>query len=81
MTNNNLYANKSARLDTVVGSNEYFILLNKIRINGPTDLNEFYQYLIDNCGIRMMFDSNGRITEEYEIDDEQKYLMTVLKYK
>ena len=92
MTDPNLYCNAEARFDTVVGQNEYFILLRRIRTEfdllSPRDSysyefdqGDFQTYVESKYGIRPIFDTTYQtITGEFEIVDPQKYLIAKLKF-
>jgi hypothetical protein len=92
MTDPNLYCNAEARFDTVVGQNEYFILLRRIRTEfdllSPRDSysyefdqGDFQTYVEGKYGIRPIFDTTYQaITGEFEIVDPQKYLIAKLKF-
>jgi len=41
---------------------------------------EFYQHLKKQYGIKLDFDSSGNITDTYQIVDEKKYMLFILKY-
>ena len=41
---------------------------------------EFYQHLKKQYGIKLDFDSSGSITDTYQILDEKKYMLFILKY-
>jgi hypothetical protein len=92
MTDPNLYANATARFDTVVGEHEYFILLRKIRnefdhtsphnsYSYEFDQGDFMRFIEQRYGIRPMFDTTYQtITGEFEIVDHDKYLLAKLKF-
>jgi hypothetical protein len=91
MTDPNLYANASARFDTVVGRHDYFELLRKIRTEFDGRMldsysyefnqGDFLKYIETRYGIRPMFDTTYQaVTAEFEIIDEQKYLLAKLKF-
>ena len=42
-------------------------------------LDEFYKWVEDTCGFKPTI-VDGMITEKYEITDEQKYLIYLIKY-
>jgi hypothetical protein len=86
MSKDEYYNSPEARLDTVLGRHKkYFELLRHIRTEYANDTSadlvpDFSDWLRDRYGIQLVFDSNGRITTEYRIVDEQKYLICKLKY-
>ena len=45
-----------------------------------SDRSMFPNWLIEQYGIKMQYDSNGNITDEIDIVDEQKHLLFELKY-
>jgi hypothetical protein len=92
MADTKLYANAHARFDTVVGENQYFAFLRKIReefdLRTPYDSyayefdqGDFERYVLENYGIRITFDvTYSAITADYTVVNEQKYLIAVLKF-
>ena len=84
MTDPNLYKDSAARFDTVVGRNEYFILLRKMR-EEYNDLGispiPFEEYALKKYGLRVMFDVTcAVVTSDHEIVDEEKYLLARIKF-
>ena len=51
-----------------------------IDVAGQFDMDDFYTFVENNFGIRVITDNNGNIDAAYDIVDEAKYLMYVLKY-
>jgi hypothetical protein len=41
---------------------------------------DFYDHLRSQYGIKLDFDSSGNITDTYQILDEKKYMLFLLKY-
>jgi hypothetical protein len=84
MTDPNLYRDSAARFDTVVGNNEYFILLRKMRdeynnFNIPPT--PFEEYVLEKYGVQIMFDTiSDTISPNYKIIDEEKYLLARIKF-
>ena len=63
---------------------DYWSVLKKIRVeymehNKEFDAYEFEDYVNSKYGLQMNI-VNGNITDDYEITDEKKYLIFVLKY-
>ena len=50
------------------------------QLGGQFDAFDFEEYLIANYGLKMNI-VNGNITDGYEIVDEKKYLIFLLKYQ
>ena len=50
------------------------------QLGGQFDAFDFEDYLIENYGLKMNI-VNGNITDDYEIVDEKKYLIFILKYQ
>ena len=87
-----LYANRDARLDTVVGDGkDYWRRLSRaaeewteqnprhwmgVR-NDPVGFNDWLQ---EHYGFRTVYDETGGITGQPDIRDDQKYLVFLLKY-
>ena len=40
----------------------------------------FNQWMLQTFGIRIIYNNEGHLTENYEVIDEKKYLFFVLKY-
>ena len=92
MTDPNLYSNSTRRFDTVVGENNYFELLRKIRQEYdelfPKDsyayefnMQGFEKYVLENYGIKVMFDvTYSAVTSNFNIIDQDKYLLARLKF-
>jgi hypothetical protein len=92
VTDPNLYRNYEARFDTVVGENEYFELLRKIRQEYDElfpkdsyayefDMQGFERYVLKNYGIKVMFDvTYSAVTADFNIMDQDKYLLARLKF-
>jgi len=78
--NDDLYRDRAARLDTVVGdSKAYWAMLGKVMLDHPTDWN-FWDWCEAQHGFRPIYDEDGGITGEPEIIDSQKYTLCLLKY-
>jgi hypothetical protein len=82
-----LYDTFARRLDTVSGNadrDRYWLQLRQARTEYDAEhehftLSGFRHYLIENYGIEIRY-SNDKITEEFQIVDEQKYLIFKLKF-
>ena len=82
-----LYDTFAKRLDTVSGNNrrdQYWTQLRRVRqefdeTNQSFTLSAFRHYLIENYGIEIYY-SDSKITDEFKIVDEQKYLVFSLKF-
>ena len=84
LTDPNLYKDSAARFDTVVGKNEYFILLRKMREEyneldtGPMP---FEEYALEQYGLQVVFDvTYSVVTSDHKIVNEEKYLLARIKF-
>ena len=79
--NRDLYKDRDARLDTVVGDGrDYWAMLGRI-LQDAKDRNVLMQdWCEQEHGFRMVYDDDGNITAEPEITDPKKYMLCVLKY-
>ena len=79
--NRDLYKDRDARLDTVVGDGrDYWAMLGRI-LQDAKDRNVLMQdWCEQEHGFRMVYDDDGNITAEPDITDPQKYMLCVLKY-
>ena len=79
------YPTPAARIDTIFGSaGEYYIRLRKVKeewdqCQDPARL-EFQDYLRDNYGIQMKMMDGKHIDIQYEILDEKKHTLFLLKF-
>lgn len=91
MTDPNLYRDADARFNTVVGKHDYFELLRRIRsefdgrmldsYSYEFNQGDFLRYTEEHYGIQPMFDTTYQaVTGEFNIVDEQKYLLAKLKF-
>jgi hypothetical protein len=80
--NNNLYASKESRLDTIMGNNPWWDMLQKAQVEyGTTEgaKEDFQFWLVDNYGVKILYDYDG-ILPTYEVVDEQKHTVFFLKF-
>ena len=84
MSKDEYYNSPNARLDTVLGDHKkFFELLQKIRPEYRGDdasVPGFPDWLLETYGIKLILNSDGRITANYSIVDQDKYLICMLKY-
>lgn len=84
MSKDEYYNTPEARLNTVLGDHKkFFALLRKIRPeydSDPASVPGFADWLVDRYGIKLVFNNDGRITADYTIVDQNKYLVCMLKY-
>ena len=83
------YNSHKARLDTIAGRNLYWIRLisakkefDDLYLNNMDDpsLVSFNNYMHNTYGIDINSDSSGKILPTYNIIDEHKYLIFLLKH-
>ena len=83
-----LYANTESRIDTVVGRQVWWAMLNKMHreyvllvgneaVYGDDE--EFQNYVADTYGIRMVW-IDGKVAQTYDIVDQHKHTMALLKF-
>ena len=78
---NDLYRDRDARLDTVVGDHKaYFAMLSRIMLTTQGSDMPFQLWCETHHGFRPTYDEGGGITSEPQIIDPQKYTLCVLKY-
>jgi len=84
MTNNNLYSNTAARLNTIIGDSKTIwlqIISAKREFDTTTHPQiEFYSWLDQTYGVKLKLTPNGEMSLENDITDEQKYLLFMLKH-
>jgi len=83
MSQNDYYATREARIDTIVGSATYYELL--VRLSDVykgafSDWAGFADWCEVDHGFRPVFAEDGGITGTPNILDEQKYTLCLLKY-
>jgi hypothetical protein len=79
--NANLYRDRDARLNTVVGDNRtYWAMLGRILLDAKDRNIRMQDWCEQEHGFRMIYDSDGNITAEPDITDPKKYMLCVLKY-
>lgn len=89
--NRDLYRDRDARLNTVVGEEKgYWAMLSRIADEWPglergghgvtIDSQAFGDWCEEHFGFRAMYNSDGGITGQPNIIDPQKYMLCVLKY-
>lgn len=66
--------------DVRLRRDKYWTILHSIRGSLPKG-KILSEYLEETYGIKMMFDSYGNILASYEVIDEAKYLVFLLKYQ
>jgi hypothetical protein len=78
------YNSPDARLNTVLGDHKkFFELLRRLRPEyekDPGPMPGFSAWVLDQYGIKLYLNSDGRITADYTIVDQHKYLICRLKY-
>ena len=57
---------------------DYFKIVKDLG-NDPND-GSFYMYLEDTYGIKPILTNRGEITDQFEVTDEKKQMMFILKY-
>ena len=81
--NNGLYTSKDARWDTLFGEIEFLSKIRRARDlyeqDNEYDVDKFISWVQDLYGVKIIQNSNG-LTADYEILDEQKFLIFNLKF-
>ena len=81
--NNHLYRDKWTRLDTLLGEIGFLGKLMRARQDYEKEqeyqIDKFLEWVYNTYGITVAL-QNGDITAEYEVHDEQKFLLFTLKY-
>ena len=89
MSKDEFYSNKVNRLDTIVGGDQTQLRrLIQARESfsetaddiGYIQWENFYQWLQDEYGVLMRMTAGGMITMEYDIIDEKKYIIFLMKF-
>ena len=85
MTNNDLYRDRDARLDTVVGEDKsYWAMLGRIAVEVGSSANPDGVHIQHWCetlyGFRIIYDKDGSITDQIDIIDPEKYTLCLLKH-
>ena len=89
MSRNEYYANTAARLDTIIGGDtSHFLHLQRVK-NEYDELARavpvgqgfltFDDYVREYYGVKLQFDGDN-VSLAYEVIDEKKYIMFVLKF-
>jgi len=83
------YANKAARLDTIIGGDaSHFLRLSRVKDEYDALANDvpvgqgfltFYDYVKEYYGIKLQYDGDD-LKLDYSVVDERKYTMFVLKF-
>ncbi len=60
--------------------NDHWAMVKTARKNFPGEIEDFYKYLADQYGLKLVLSDGGFITDDFEIIDEHKYFLFVLKY-
>lgn len=82
--NNHLYADKWTRIDTLLGDISFLARLTRARDDfvsdgTPYEVTAFLKWLSDTYGVVAAI-RDGNIAAEYQVVDEQKFLMFLMKY-
>ena len=82
--NNHLYSDKWTRLDTLLGEISFLGQLMRARTDyeqefQDVDIDKFLAWLYNTYGVAVAL-KDGNLTSEYEVHDEQKFLVFTLKY-
>lgn len=83
MSKDEYYNTPEARLDTVLGDHKkFFELLRRVRVEfSESDLESaFPDWLQDRYGIKLHLTPDGKITSNFTVTDQNKYLVAMLKY-
>jgi len=84
MNNNHLYSSKELRLNTLLGDISFLGQLQRARTeylneNKNNELDVFLDWMYNTWGV-LVATQEGNLTAEYEVHDEQKFLLFRLKY-
>jgi len=84
MNNNHLYSSKELRLNTLLGDISFLGQLQRARAeylieNKNNELAVFLDWMYNTWGVSVAT-QEGNLTAEYEVHDEQKFLLFRLKY-
>ena len=89
MSQNEYYADTAARLDTIIGGDtQHFLRLQRVKneydaLAGDVPVGQgfltFDDYVKEYYGIKLQFDGDN-VSLAYEIINEKKYVMFVLKF-
>ena len=89
MSQNEYYADTAARLDTIIGGDtQHFLRLQRVKNEYDTLASDvpvgqgfltFDDYVKEYYGIRLQFDGDN-VSLAYEIINEKKYVMFLLKF-
>jgi hypothetical protein len=84
MTNNSLYSNTAARLNTIIGDSKtiWLQIISAKREFDTTDhpQTDFYSWLDQTYGVKLKLTPSGEMSLENDITDDQKYLIFMLKH-
>ena len=79
--NRDLYKDRDARLDTVVGDGAaYWAMLGRLLLDAKDRDIRMQDWCEQEHGFRMIYDDDGNITAEPDIVNPKKYILCVLKY-
>ena len=79
--NHDLYRDRDARLDTVVGDGrDYWTMLGRLLLDAKDRDVRMQDWCEQEHGFRMVYDDEGNITAEPDIVNPKKYILCVLKY-
>jgi hypothetical protein len=79
------YDDDDSKLDLRKARWKYWDTLRLLRaeygnMTGTSTYDGFYKFLSDTYGFRPILNADHQITDEFEITDEKKYLIYLLKY-
>ena len=89
MSKDEYYATTAARLDTIIGGDQRHLtqlIRAREEFTGAVKQGEmiqwenFYSWLQDKYGVRMAMTEGGMLTLDYEVIDERKHMIFVLKF-
>lgn len=89
MSKDEYYSNTASRLDTIIGGDqthlnqliaarEEFSKIHDTSVYIPWE--KFYSWLEEKYGVRMAMTEGGMLKLDYEVIDERKYMIFVLKF-
>jgi hypothetical protein len=83
---NQYYSNAHVRLDTVMGNSPQMRQVMRLRLAQQEynllnhDSDQFASYLLEHYGIQLLINDEGLINPNYEVVDQHKHMIFLLKF-